>query len=87
MKGPNKTYPFEGDETMRHSVTVSVDAGGRKLPVLTAEEIPFREKILTKLFGKKAKVLVITPHTSTNEITIRERGGNEHERSMHFDCG
>ena len=71
---------------MRHSVTVNVDAGRTKVPILTAEELTMREKILNRLFGKKAKVVVITPHSSTNEITIRERGGNEHERSMRFDC-
>ena len=73
---------------MKHSVTVSVDENGKRTKIVKAREQSIREKMLTALFGKKAKVLVITPYEATNEITIKEQGlfNDRHERSVHFDC-
>ena len=72
---------------MKHSVTVSVDENGKRTKVVKAQEQTMREKMLTALFGKKAKVLVITPYSATNEITIKEQGSiSEPKRSVHFDC-
>ena len=47
-----------------------------------------REKILSALFGKKAKVLVITPYDTVAEINIAEKGANSNvtKRSLSFDC-
>lgn len=73
---------------MSHSVTVSVTDGGKKTKVVNAQEMTVREKILTRLFGKKAKVLVITPYSATNEITIKDQSGfsSKPNRGVQFDC-
>ena len=73
---------------MKHSVTVSVNEGGKNTSVVKAGEQTIREKLLSLLFGKKAKVLVITPYSSTNEITIKEQGGSADatKRNVQFDC-
>ena len=74
-------------KTVKHSVTVSVNDDSKKTKIIKAEEMTVREKLLTKLFGKKAKVLVITPYQSTNEITIKEGGkANATKRNVQFDC-
>jgi hypothetical protein len=61
---------------MKHDVTVSVSSNEKPTKVLNAREVTFREKLLTALFGKKAKVIVLTPYNSVNEITIEERMQN-----------
>ncbi len=74
---------------MANSITVSVKDGGVKTRIATAREMTMREKFLTKLFGKKAKVLVITPYSATNEITIREEGNGTAsggKKNVYFDC-
>ncbi|MCI6360587.1 MAG: hypothetical protein MR773_01840 [Eubacterium coprostanoligenes] len=73
---------------MKHSIMVSVNEDGKNTRVVKAKEQTVREKLLTALFGKKAKVLVITPYSSTNEITIKEQGGqaNATKRNVQFDC-
>ena len=47
---------------MQHSITVSVKDDDKKKAVVKAKEFTVREKVLSALFGKKAKVLVITPY-------------------------
>lgn len=73
---------------MQHSITVSVKDDDKKKAVVKAKELTMREKILTALFGRKAKVLVITPYDTVAEINIAEKGANSNvtKRSLSFDC-
>lgn len=80
---------FQGDEKqMKHSVTISVNENEVKKNIVKANEMCMREKILSALFGKKAKVLVITPYDTVSEINIAEKGANSNvtKRSLSFDC-
>ena len=74
---------------MKHSVTISVNENEVKKNIVKANEMCMREKILTALFGRKAKVLVITtPYDTVSEINIAEKGvkNNAVKRSLQFDC-
>lgn len=73
---------------MQHSITVSVKDDDKKKAVVKAKELTVREKVLSALFGKKAKVLVITPYDTVSQINIAEKGvkSNAAKRSLQFDC-
>lgn len=74
---------------MKHSVTISVNENEVKKNIVKANEMCMREKILSALFGKKAKVLVITPYDTVSEINIAEKGASKNnvtKRSLSFDC-
>ncbi|MDO4362893.1 MAG: hypothetical protein Q4C99_00060 [Clostridia bacterium] len=73
---------------MQHSITVSVKDDDKKKAVVKAKELTVREKVLSALFGKKAKVLVITPYDTVSQINIAEKGvkNNAAKRSLQFDC-
>lgn len=73
---------------MQHSITVSVKDDDKKKAVVKAKEFTVREKVLSALFGKKAKVLVITPYDTVSQINIAEKGVNSNvtKRSLSFDC-
>lgn len=73
---------------MQHSITVSVKDDDKKKAVVKAKELTVREKVLSALFGKKAKVLVITPYDTVSQINIAEKGvkNNATKKSLQFDC-
>ena len=73
---------------MQHSITISVKDDDKKKAVVKAKELTMREKILIALFGRKAKVLVITPYDTVSEVIISEKGANSNvtKRSLSFDC-
>ena len=74
---------------MSHSVSIAIkEPDGKRQRVIQAKEMTVRERVMSALFGKKAKVLILTPYESVNEITIKENGGNENDRkrSIEFGC-
>lgn len=73
---------------MKHSVTISVNENEVKKKIVKANEMCMREKLLSALFGKKAKVLIITPYDTVSQINIAEKGvkSNATKRSLQFDC-
>ena len=55
------------------NVCISVaQPNGTTCKVLDAKEKTIRERILTALFGKKAKVLIVSPYSSVHHIKIKE---------------
>lgn len=72
---------------MKHSVTISVNENEVKKKIVKANEMCMREKLLSALFGKKAKVLIITPYDTVSQINIAEKGvkSNATKRSLQFD--
>ena len=49
-----------------------VQPNGTTCKVLEAKEKNIRERILTALFGRKARVLIVSPYKTVHQITIKE---------------
>ncbi len=72
---------------MERSISVCIREDGAEKRILNAREFTVREKLLTALFGKKCKVILLTPCNSDSEITVTEkRGVKDEKRAMPFDC-
>ena len=57
---------------MKHNLTISVSKDPRRGGVLQCENISIREKLLTKLFGRKQKIMILIPGNSVSTVTINE---------------
>ena len=62
---------------------------GNRCRVLDVKESTIRERIVSFLFGRKMKMLILTPGNSVNQITINEnKGGYANDNTGRFigDC-
>ena len=57
---------------MKHNLTISVSKDPRRGGVLQCKNISIREKLLTKLFGRKQKIMILIPGNSVSTISITE---------------
>lgn len=57
---------------MKHNLTISVSKDPRRGGVLQCKNISIREKLLTKLFGRKQKIMILIPGTSVSTVSITE---------------
>ena len=57
---------------MKHNLTISVSKDPRRGGVLQCKNISIREKLLTKLFGRKQKIMILIPGNSVSAVTINE---------------
>ena len=57
---------------MKHNLTISVSKGPRRGGVLQCKNISIREKLLTKLFGRKQKIMILIPGNSVSTVSITE---------------
>ena len=57
---------------MKHNLTISVSKDPRRGGVLQCKNISIREKLLTKLFGRKQKIMILIPGNSVSTVTINE---------------
>ena len=65
---------------MKHNLTISVSKDPRRGGVLQCKNISIREKLLTKLFGRKQKIMILIPGNSVSTVSITEvqEGGVVH---------
>jgi len=58
---------------LKHKVTINVaNPGGNSSPVLQSGSGRFRSRLLTRLFGAKVGVIVVTPGDSVGTVEIKE---------------
>lgn len=57
---------------MKHNLTISVSKDPRRGGVLQCKNITIREKLLTKLFGRKQKIMILIPGNSVSTVSITE---------------
>lgn len=64
---------------MHHTMQISVTKTPRFDEVARLHSFSLREKLLQRLFGKKAKLTVIVPGDTVEEVAISEvvKGGDE----------
>lgn len=63
---------------MKHNLTISVSKDPRRGGIVQCKSISIREKLLTKLFGRKQKIMILIPGNSVSTVSITEvqEGGN-----------
>ena len=66
---------------MKHNLTISVSKDPRRGGIVQCQNISMREKLLTRLFGRKQKVMILVPGNSVSTVTITEiqEGGKPNE--------
>lgn len=66
---------------MKHNLTISVSKDPRRGGIMQCQNISIREKILTKLLGRKQRVMILIPGNSVSTVTITEEkeGGKPNE--------
>lgn len=57
---------------MKHNLTISVSKEPRKGGVVQCKSISIREKLLTKLLGRKQKIMILIPGNSVSTVSITE---------------
>ena len=66
---------------MKHNLTISVSKDSRRGGIVQCQSISIREKLLTKLLGRKQKLMILVPGNSVSTVTITEiqEGGKPNE--------
>ena len=66
---------------MKHNLTISVSKDPRRGGIVQCQNISIREKLLTKLLGRKQKLMILVPGNSVSTVTITEiqEGGKPNE--------
>lgn len=57
---------------MKHNLTISVSKEPRKGGIVQCKSISIREKLLTKLMGRKQKIMILIPGNSVSTVSITE---------------
>lgn len=57
---------------MKHNLTISVSKDPRKGGIVQCKNISIREKLLTKLLGRKQKIMILIPGNSVSTVSITE---------------
>jgi len=57
---------------MKHNLTISVSKDPRKGGIVQCKKISIREKLLTKLLGRKQKIMILIPGNSVSAVSITE---------------
>lgn len=57
---------------MKHNLTISVSKDPRKGGIVQCKNISIREKLLTKLLGRKQKIMILVPGNSVSTVSITE---------------
>lgn len=66
---------------MTHNLMISVSKEPRAGSVVSCKKVTMREKMLTRLFGQKQKLMVLIPGNSVRTVSIVEskEGGENGE--------
>lgn len=60
---------------MEHNLKISVSKEPEQDGLVSCKTVSLKERLFTKLFGEKRKVVIIVPGDSIQEISICEKGG------------
>ena len=66
---------------MKHNSTISVSKDPRRGGTVQCQSSSIRAKLLTKLLGRKQKLMILVPGNSVSTVTITEiqEGGKPNE--------
>ena len=66
---------------MKHNLCISVSKDPQKSGIVQCRNISIREKLLTRLLGRKQKLMILVPGNSVSTVTITEiqEGGKPNE--------
>ena len=66
---------------MKHNLRISVSKEPQRGGIVQCRNISIREKLLTKLLGRKQKLMILVPGNSVSTVTITEiqEGGKPNE--------
>lgn len=57
---------------MKHNLNISVSKKPPDGGIVQCRSVSLREKLLTRLFGRKEKVMILVPGTSVETVSITE---------------
>lgn len=57
---------------MKHNLTISVSKEPKKGGIVQCKSISIREKLLTKLLGRKQKIMILIPGNTVSTVSITE---------------
>lgn len=57
---------------MKHNLNISVSKKPPEGGIVQCRSVSLREKLLTKLFGRKEKVMILVPGNSVETVSITE---------------
>lgn len=57
---------------MKHNLNICVSRGSKTGGVVSCRNVSLREKLLTRLFGKQEKVMVLIPGNTVETLSITE---------------
>ena len=57
---------------MKHNLTISVSKEPKTGGIVQCKSISIREKLLTKLLGRKQKIMILIPGNSVSTVSITE---------------
>ena len=57
---------------MTHTLNISVSKKPKKDSVISCRSLTLRERVLTKFFGQKNKVMVLIPGSTVSTVSITE---------------
>jgi len=57
---------------MKHNLTISVSKETKKGGIVQCKSISIREKLLTKLLGRKQKIMILIPGNTVSTVSITE---------------
>ncbi len=57
---------------MKHNLTISVSKKPPDGGIVQCRNVSLREKLLTRLFGRKKKVMILVPGNSVESVCITE---------------
>ena len=65
---------------MKHNLCISVSKDPQKNGIVQCKNISIREKLLTRLLGRKQKVMILIPGNTVSTVSITEvqEGGVVH---------
>ena len=57
---------------MKHNLSISVTKDPKRDGIVRCRSVTIREKLLTRLFGKKHQVMILVPGNSVSTVSITE---------------
>lgn len=57
---------------MKHNLTISVSKKPKTGGIVQCKSISIREKLLTKLLGRKQKIMILIPGNTVSTVSITE---------------
>lgn len=65
-------WPFGKEKVMRHSLKISVSKEPQSGGIVQCRNVSLREKLLTRLLGRREKVMILVPGNSVESVCITE---------------